>query len=204
MSSTDGTTQTRDVTPREARRDVGVSEARARFGGVDIPASLVGMLAALALVGLFGGLVSAAIGAVGYQTGLDDAAEELSLASLIGGLVVLFVAFLVGGWAAGRMARYSGAVNGLMTAVWAIVLAALVSVLAALFGDEYDVLRRIELPQWFSTEALTAGAIISGAVAIATMLIAGLLGGTLGERYHRRADATIVSTRAGGIHDARE
>ena len=51
---------------------------------------------------LLGGLVGAAIGAIGYQTGLSgDNVDDISSASLIGGLVVLFVAYLVGGWAAG-------------------------------------------------------------------------------------------------------
>ncbi len=187
---------TRQVSVREARRDPGVRAARERFGGIDIPSSLIGMLAALALTAILAGLVGAAIGVVGYQKDLENELEELSLASLIGGIAVLFVSFLVGGWAAARMARYDGVGNGLMTAVWAIILAAIASALAAAFGDEYDVLRDINMPQWFSTEALTAGAIISGAVAILAMLLGGALGGLWGESYHRRADATILSAPA--------
>ena len=183
----------------EQRPDVGVRAARERFGGVDIPAALVGMLTALALLVLLGGLIGAAIGAIGYQTGLDDAVEELSIASLIGGVVTLFLAFLFGGWAAGRIARYDGARNGLMTGVFTLILAAILSGLAAAFGAKYDVLRNVELPQWFSTDALTIGGIVSAAVAILAMLLGGLLGGSWGERYHRRADATIAGTRAGGI-----
>ena len=187
------------VSVREGRRDVGVREARQRFGGIDIPATLVGMLTALALLVLLGGLIGAAIGAIGYQTGLENTADDLSIASLIGGLVTLFVAFLIGGWAAARIARYDGARNGLMTAVWAIVLAAVLSALAALLGDKYDVMRNVDLPQWFSTDALTIAGIISALVAIATMVVGGLLGGIWGERYHRRADATVASTRPGGL-----
>src|SRR3954466_13013697 len=64
------------------RPDVGVEGGRgppgggggpaapSRFGGMDIPATLVGMLAALALLTLLGGIVGAAVGAIGYQTGL--------------------------------------------------------------------------------------------------------------------------------------
>ena len=177
------------------RGDAGILAARDRFGGIDIPATLVGMLTALATLVLLAGLIGAAIGAIGYQTGLDDTVDDLSIASLIGGLVALFLAYLVGGWAAGRIARYDGARNGLMTAVWTIVLAAILSALAAAFGAEYDVLRNVNLPQWFSTEALTIGAIISALVAIATMLIGGFLGGIWGARYHRRADATIAAAR---------
>ena len=184
----------RRVEVREDRRDVGIRAVRERFGGVDLPATLVGMLTALALLVLLSGLIGAAIGAIGYQTGLDsDDIEDISVASLIGGLVALFLAYLAGGWAAGRIARYDGPRNGLMTGIWTLLLAAILSALAAWLGDEYDVLRNVELPQWFSRDALTAGALISGLVAIAVMLLSGAIGGAWGERYHRRADAAIAA-----------
>ena len=194
--------RTRNVSLSEARRSPAVRAARERYGGLDIPATLVGMLTALAVLLLLGGLIGAAVGAIGYQTGLKGDVEDISLASLIGGLVTLFIAFLVGGWAAGRMARYDGGKNGLMTAVWAIVLAAVLSVLAAVFGAEYDVLGRVDLPQPFSRDALTLAGIVSALIAIATMLLGGFLGGKWGERYHRRADATILATREGGLGSA--
>ena len=176
-------------------RDVGVREARDRFGGIDVPAALVGMLAALALTAVLAGLVGAAIGAVGYQRGLEDSVEELSVASLVGGIAVLFVAFVIGGWAAARIARYDGPRNGLMTGVWTLLLAAILAALGALLGDKYNVLAEVDLPNWFSRDALATGAIISGLIAIATMLLAGLLGGAWGERYHRRADEAIAAMR---------
>ena len=181
------------------RADAGVRVARERFGGIDIPATLVGMLTALALTALLGGLVGAAIGAIGYQRGLDDAADDVSIAGLAGGIAVLFLAFLVGGWAAARIARYDGLRNGLMTGVWTLLLGAIVSALAAWAGSEYDVFRNVDMPQWFSRDALTAGAIVSGVLAIAAMLLGGLLGGIWGERYHRRADETIAAAREGAL-----
>ena len=191
--------RTDGVRVRETVRDVGVREARSRFGGLDIPASLVGMLTALALVVLLAGLIGAALGAIGYQTGLKENAQEITAAGLAGGIVTLFIAFLVGGWAAGRIARYDGALNGLFAGIWTLLLAAILAGLAAWLGDEYNVFERVGLPQWFSRDALTLGAIISGLAAVAAMLIGGLLGGIWGERYHRRADATIAATRPGGL-----
>ena len=181
--------------------DVGVREARRRFRGVDLPATLVGMLAALALVVLLAGLVGAAIGAVGYQRGVEGNEQELSIASLAGGVVVLFIAYFVGGWAAARIARYDGATNGLLTGVWTLLLAALLAGLGAWAGSEYDVFRNVDLPHWFSRDALTVGGIVSAALAALAMLLGGLLGGVRGERYHRAADATIAATRAGGLRD---
>ena len=186
------------------RRDVVVEDrphpiaaTRAAFGGIDIPASLVGMLTALAMLVLLAGLAGAAVGAVGYQTGLSgDEAEDIGIASLVGGIVVLFLSYLVGGWAAGRIARYDGARNGMMTAVWTILLAAALSALAYFLGNEYDVFANVDLPQYFDRDALTVAAIVSGVVTIATMLIGGLLGGLWGTRYHRLADETLLDAQA--------
>ena len=84
----------------------------------------------------------------------------------------------------------------MMTAVWTIVLAAILSALAVWLGNEYDVLRNVDLPQWFDRDALTLAALISGAVTIVTMLVAGALGGAWGTRYHRRADETLLDAQA--------
>ena len=162
-----------------------------------VPASSLRLLLAGACgLLLLGGIAGAAIGAFGYQTGLDrENVDDVTIGGLIAALVVLFLSYLIGGWAAGRMARYDGPRNGFMTVVWTLILAAILGGLGAWLGDEYDVLRNVELPQWFSEEALTTSAIISGLVGIATMILGALLGGLWGERYHRRADATIASTR---------
>ena len=121
-----------------------------------------------------------------------DAATKLSLGGLIGGLVTLFVAFLVGGWVAGRVARYNGGLNGLLTALWFVLLAGAMAALGAWAGDKYNVFSNVNLPQWFSRNARGASAILSGLVALAAMLGAGWLGGRLGDRYHRRVDSPIA------------
>jgi hypothetical protein len=192
----------RGVQVRQLRRDEGVAEARKRFGGLDIPASLAGTLCALGLTVLLAGLLTR-VGSVGYQTGLTDNDTTLSAGGLIGGLAVLFLAFLTGGWVAGRMARYDGARNGLMTAVWFLILAAIVSVIGAWWGDKYDFFANVHLPQWFSDNARTGKAVATGILALAVMLLAGLIGGILGARYHRRVDTLIASRRTGGVMSER-
>ena len=178
--------------------DVGIAQARHRFGGVDIPATLAGALAALGVTVLVGGLLSAA-GAFGYQLGLKDAATKLSVGGLVAGLGTLLVAFVVGGWVAGRVARYNGGMNGLLTALWFVLLAALTAGLGAWLGDKYNVFRDVDLPQWFSNNALGTAAVVSGVVAVAVMLAAGWFGGWLGGRYHQRADRVAARTRPGAI-----
>lgn len=191
----------RSVDVRTDRRSAtdpyaGIAAAHERFGGIDVPASLVGMLTALSSTLLLAGLVGAAVGAVGYQTGLDRAdAQDLSSWSLLGGAGVLFVAYLIGGWAAGRMARYDGARNGFATGVWTLVFAGILAGLGTWLGTEYDVFRNVELPQWFQSDALTTAAIVSGVIAVLAMFLGGTLGGMWGERYHVRADRTILAAR---------
>ena len=178
----------RPVDTRTERRTAtdpyaGIAAAHDRFGGIDIPASIVGMLTALSTTLILAGLVGAAVGAVGYQTGLEQDAQDLSIWSMIGG-------------AAGRIARYDGARNGFATGVWTLVFAGILAALGAWIGSEYDVFRNVDLPQWFSSDALTTAAILSGVAAILAMFVGGILGGMWGEYYHRRADRTIVAAPA--------
>jgi hypothetical protein len=173
-------------------RAVRVVDVHQRFGGFDAGASIAGALAALGATVLIGGILGG-IGTIGYQLDLERGTEELSAAGLIGGLVTLFVAFLIGGWVAGRMARYDGGRNGLMTAVWFILAAAALAAIGAWLGDRYNVFDDLAVPRWFSDNATTAVAIISGVGAAVVMLAAGFVGGLLGARYHHKADAYLAA-----------
>lgn len=186
----------------------GRAAARERFGGMHVGAQLVGMLTALAMTILVAGLLGAAIGGIAFETGIDErlnaTAEEVSIASVIAGIVVLAIAFLVGGWAAGRMSRYDGGRNGLMTAVWFLLLGVILAGLGLWVGAEYNVAAQVALlPDWFGTwfegQDLATGAVVSGVVAILVILAAGFLGGKLGERFHRRADEVIALHATGDL-----
>jgi hypothetical protein len=177
---------------RTADPYAGIAVARDRFGGIDIPASLVGMLTALSATLILTGLIGAALGAVDYQTGLEGNAEDLAIGTMIGGVAVVLVAYLIGGWACGRIARYDGARNGFAAGVWTLILAGILSGPGWISSD-YDVFRNVDLPQWLSTDGYTSRAIIGGLAALAAMFVGGIIGGMWGERYHRRADRTIVS-----------
>lgn len=166
-----------------------IEEARRRFGGFDLPAAFAGMLAALGLTVLLAGIAGAA-GSVGYRNGADS--SDLSMGGLITGLAVLLVAFLVGGWVAGRMARYDGVLNGLTCAVLFLALMAGLAGVGNWLDDRYDFFDEVRLPQWFTSPDTTAAA-ISAAVGIAVVLCAAALGGARGARYHRKADQVIVT-----------
>lgn len=163
----------RGIRVHERTGDVGVAEAKHRFGGVDLPATLAGTLAALG--------VAAVVAAVARAAGVE--LDELSTGELVTGVATVALALLVGGWVAGRMARYDGGRNGLVTAIWFLVLAGVGA--AAAWPDDAG-----------------TDEVFAVAAAVVVALLFAWWGGKLGERYHRRADDLIVHTREGGLLEA--
>ncbi|WP_369132209.1 hypothetical protein [Modestobacter sp. I12A-02662] len=185
----------RTVAPPAAvsRKDV-VDAQRARYGGIHWGPAFFGWLSANGLAVLLVALLSAGGVAVGLTQGVsvDEAVSSAAGIGLGGGialLVVLFLAYLAGGYVAARMSRFSGAKQGV--AVWVIgLLVVLLLALAGLvFGSQYNVLAQLDLPRIPVNEgtATTAGIIALVAVLAAT-LAGAVLGGILGTRYHKKVD----------------
>jgi hypothetical protein len=179
---------------RGTARDA-VAAQRARFGGIRWGAAFFGWLSANGLAVLLLALLSAAGVVVGLTHGVrsvGDAAREAGTVGLAGGigvLVVLFLAYLAGGYVAGRMARFDGPRQRL--AVWLIglVVVVLLALAGLALGARYNVLQRLDLPRIPVDEgtATTAGLVTLAAIVVAT-LAGAALGGALGTRYHRRVD----------------
>ncbi|WP_261326764.1 hypothetical protein [Modestobacter marinus] len=183
----------RDAPAAVSRKEV-VAAQRARYGGIHWGPAFFGWLSANGLAVLLVALLSAGGVAVGLTQGVsaDEAissAAGIGLGGGIGLLVVLFLAYLAGGYVAGRMSRFDGAKQGI--AVWVIgLLVVLLLALAGLvFGSQYNVLARLDLPRIPINEgtATTAGIIALVAVLVAT-LVGAVLGGILGGRYHKKVD----------------
>jgi putative membrane protein (TIGR04086 family) len=181
---------TEETVYRAAPGDEVVGAKHRKF---DLLATVAGALAALGTLLLLSSLLSAAVGTIGYQTDVKE--QDLSIGGLIGGLVVLFLACLVGGWVAGRIARHKGGLHGLVSVLWLVALAAALAALAALAGDKYDVTDRVGLPSWFSADAFAPAAIGTGLLALALALVGGWLGGRLGERHEHGTGVAVVETR---------
>jgi len=189
----------------------GIREARDRFGGLDIPAILSGMLVGLAMLLILAGLASAALGEIAFQTGVNGNETELSLGALITAGVVIFLSFLIGGWAAGRMSRYSAALNGFMVALTFVIFLGVLAALGAILGDQYNLFDNLQvakanLPNWFSADTVTTAAVVSSIAFAVVMFVGATLGGLWGGRLHRRADE-IIATRAAGdgvVHEETE
>lgn len=188
----------RDTREASLRQEV-LEREQQRFGGIKFGSAFFGWLTAMGAALLLTALVAAvgaAIGLVNPDT-VQDAAEaaeqNMGTATIIGAIaiaVVLFVSYFAGGYVAGRMARFSGAKQGLAVWLWAIVIAVVVAILSAVAGTEWDILAAIDgfprIP--LTPETATATGILTAIGAAIVTLAGAVLGGMTGMRYHRRVD----------------
>ena len=160
-------------------------------GGVSFWSVLSGVLVA------FGAFVvlSAVIGAVMAATGVTEggiSSDEISTATIgagVGLVLAQFLAYLWGGYTAGRMARGAGVGNGVLVAVLGLIFVAVLgAILALVAGTTPDTAaadaQRLPLP-------LNAIADIGTSVGIGVlvaMLLGGALGGLLGQRWHTKLE----------------
>ncbi|MGH9893488.1 MAG: hypothetical protein ACREA0_16160, partial [bacterium] len=89
-----------------ARRSPGTMQQR--FGGVDTPSAIAGMFTALGVLVFVSSLLAVWAGELGYSLNMldpDGVLQEFEVVAYIVLLAAVFLAFFVGGWAAGRMAR---------------------------------------------------------------------------------------------------
>lgn len=187
-----------------ADREIGgsenVSDVYERYGKSDFLASVMGMFTGLGVLAFLSALIAAGAGGIDYQLNVIDAEGVLDEATVVGLIVagiVVFVSFLAGGFAAGRMARYNGGLNGLGAGLWMILLVAVFAALGAWVGTEYNAFAGADLPNWFAqldADELTTMAIVASAVLVIATLAGGYVGGRIGEIYHTRVDAALVAT----------
>ena len=167
------------------------------YRGFKFGAAFFGWLIAIAMSVLLLAAVSAA--ALGTAEILDysssDAKADPGAAAVTAAAVavlMLSLAFYAGGYVAGRLARFDGGRQGF--GVWMIAL--LVSVLAAgggaLLNNQYDLLADINRPDVALTnDTLTMGGIIAAAALVLLTLVAAILGGKTGKRYHDKIDELL-------------
>lgn len=168
---------------------------RASFGGIRWGAAFFGWLSANGLAVLLVALLGAAGVVLGLAQGVDstdEAAEQagtIGLGGAIAVVVVLFAAYLAGGYVAGRMARFDGIRQGIAVWVIGLVVVLVLAAAGALAGAQYNVLQELDLPRIPIDEgtATTGGLITLAAILLAT-LVGAVLGGKLGDRYHRTVD----------------
>ncbi len=182
------------------RRIVGsenISSVYERFGKPDVLAAIVGMFAGLGTLVFLVALFAAGAAGIDFQLNMleDGTLTDASVVGLIVAAAVVFVSFIVGGFAAGRMSRYNGGMNGLGAGLWLIFFVAIFGALGVWVGAEYNAFNQPNLPNWFAqfgADDLTAMAVVAGVVLIVATLAGGYVGGRLGEAYHTRVDAALI------------
>lgn len=164
------------------------------YGGIKGGAVFYGWLVAVALTVLLVGIVSAIASAVGSSMDVTKADAELKAGSIgIGAgvalLIILIISYFAGGYVSGRMARFDGARQGVGTWILGLVITLIVVGVGALFGSQYNVFERVNLPSIpVPTDSLTWGGVVAIVAILVGTLLAALLGGKVGERYHRKID----------------
>ena len=87
------------------------------------------------------------------------------------------------------MSRFDGGRQGVAVWVIGLLITIALAILAAIGGSEYNVLSRFELPRIPIDEGdLATGGIIALIAVIVGTLLAALIGGKAGQRYHRKVD----------------
>lgn len=208
-----------DPGPREEVRELGHREItlrqRERFGGVKVGSAFFGWLAATGLAVLSVVALTALGVGLGVVTDQNvdatmqevqagtDRARTIGLVGAIVMLVILFVAYLAGGYVAGRMARFNGALQGVAVWLWGVVITAVTAGIAAI-GAQQNILERLDLPSLRIGEQPSAAATAVGiAIAAAVALIGAVLGGLIGMRFHRRVDRVALAETRPTEHQIR-
>ncbi|WP_084793915.1 hypothetical protein [Actinokineospora bangkokensis] len=184
--------------PRPTHRDV-VAGQQERFGGTKWGSAFFGWLTAVGTAVLLTALV-VAIGAVfdlDWAAQADEAARtpgSFTPASITGAVitaVVLLLAYYSGGYVAGRMARFSGARQGVAVWVWTIVIGVVAAIVVA--ASDVDLRVPAGVPALpVDQDALTLGGVVAGVAALVIALVGAVLGGLAGMRFHRKVDALTV------------
>ena len=189
--------QERDVEDREDAAAHDRHEGRARqrdeFGGTNLGAAFFGWLVAVGMAAILTGIISAAGAAIGLtEVSGSEASSNAEEISIVGGailLLILLLAYYSGGYVSGRMSRFDGGRQGVAVWIIGLLVTIVLAILAAICGSEYNVLLRFELPRIPIDEGdLATGGIIALVAVIVVTLIAALLGGKAGQRYHRKVD----------------
>lgn len=175
----------------------GDDAARDKFGGLNVGAVFFGWLVAIAVALLLTSIIGAIAAAVGSnasisQTEAERQAGTIGVVAAAVLLAVLVIGYYTGGYVAGRMSRYDGGRQGV--GVWALglLVTIIAVVLGAVFGAQYNLLDRVDLPRIpVSTEQLGWGGILTALAVLVLTLLAAMLGGKVGHRYHDRVDRLV-------------
>jgi hypothetical protein len=181
-----------DAITGETNKDRAKLAREAGIGKLSLLAILAGAVTAFGTFAILLAVISAIAGAVVANT--DFGTLDWRSVGIGAGITIalaLLVAYLFGGYVAGRMARRAGWLNGLAVFVLAILVPAILAAILSSQADQVDPsvgptalgnLRSIGVPT-SGDEWAEIGTIV-GLGSLLAMLAGSVLGGILGERWH--------------------
>lgn len=174
----------------EDDRNDRIEHAPKARGGVSLGGILTGVVVAFGAIFLLSALIGGVLAAT--NVGEDVTNGEVVDAGIAGGItfiVAQFLAYLWGGYTAGRMARGAGFLNGILVPLAAIVIALIVGGIAAGLGATAELnlpLQNARLP--VDQDIAIDWGLGLGIAALIAMFVAGALGGGLGARWHTKLE----------------
>jgi len=166
------------------------------FGGIKFGSAFFGWLTTIGATILLVAIVTAIAVSIGIETsGSSQGLRGVGIGAAIVLVVILFIAYFAGGYVAGRMARFNGVRQGVAVWLWGVVIAIVLTIVGLIAGQQSDITRQVDLPAIpVSSSDLTAGGLIGLAIVLVVTLIAAILGGLAGMRFHRRVDRAGFDT----------
>lgn len=154
---------------------------------------MIGMLTALGAALLLSGIIGAIVVFIVALLAVDGTETAAGITSLAGVLATLFLSYLMGGYAAGRVSSRKGTKHGVLAALLGVVVTILLVLIGTVAGFGIsDNLSGVVLPDVPAEEeqqglgSLLAFSAISGILILILPFIGGAVGGAWGARTGRR------------------
>lgn len=182
--TTGGAAATAPVAPRR--------EFLAVRGGLSLGSVITGVLVAFGAIVLLSAIIAGILAAISANNSVSRGdLVHGGIGGAIGVVVATFLAYLWGGYTAGRMARGLGAVNGFLVPVLAIIIGVIIGAIVYGLGANFD-FANLNLPFNLSrithTGNLAAWGVGLGIAALVAMFLGGIVGGGIGSRWHTRLE----------------
>lgn len=183
---------------REIVRDAG-------FSSMSFISVIAGTLTAYGTFAIVAAVVGASLSGSGVNTEFrtNDWTGSGAVA-LLASAATLLIAYLFGGYVAGRMARRAAILHGIAVFVLSLLAGAVVGGVVGLVSDNQQLksnLRSIGVPT--TADQVTGVAIVGAAVSLAAILVGSVLGAMLGERWHTKLARRAVDPEYGPEAEAR-
>lgn len=166
-------------------------------GGVSFGPVLTGVVVAFGAMFLLSAVVGGVLAGLGVTETIDNGETfEAGIGAGIALVVAQLLAYLWGGYTAGRMSRGAGLANGLLVPLGALVVAVIVGAVAAALGATAN----LNLP--FTTnrlplenDLLVDWGVTIGIASLLAMFIGGAVGGLTGARWHTKLERRALEER---------